>query len=487
MQILFGEYGFYSKFLLLIKEDRCRNGSNCRFEHVYPHLKPGTSSYIFRSENAAPPKWAEGKHLKRAELDRYLPIAKTAGFISTNLETEKPLWPLTCYGVKDFFPSLYNGDVSPEELRLWFYQARAVNAIPQYEQRQTELVNDINHKQKTALTNREGAVNEMRNRLVGKTGAKSIFDTTPINNTLPNNNASFGPFSNQNKNPFTSSTPAFGFQQNQPTNSGFGGTSATPTTSAFGSQVNASPFASSNNTPAVPSSFSGGGFAQNAPSHPQFGVSGFANQAPSSFGGFSNNQQPAFGQSLFGQPSPFQTQANSSVNTPKAFEQPKNPTSPSPFGTPNAPVFGQTAFQQPTNPVLQNTQVQNDAPSGFQDPNQGQSPSSIFGSFQNTNTAPSGFGTGGQNQQFGFAQAATDQGQGLTNSSFMNKPAGNNSFGFQQQSSAPSFPSASSTMHTNTKASEVPSNFPPEFIQQFQAAEFTLGKIPTVPPPPQMC
>ncbi|EPX72473.1 nuclear rim protein Amo1 [Schizosaccharomyces octosporus yFS286] len=467
------------KFFL---ENRCRNGTNCRFEHVYPHLKPGTNSYIFRSENAAPPKWADSKHLKRAELDRYLPIAKTAGFITTNLESEKPLWPLTCYSVKDFFPSLYSGDVSPEELRLWFYQARAANAIPQYEQRQTELLNDISHKQKTALTNREGAVNEMRNRLVGKTGVKSIFDTTPTNNTQSNNNASFGAFSNQNKNPFTSSTPAFGFQQNQPPNSGFGG-SAAPPTSVFGNQTSASPFSSNNNKPAVPNAFSSGGFSQNALNSPQFGVPGFATQTPSSFGGFSNNQQPAFGQSLFGQAS-FQTQANNSMNIPKTFEQPKNPPNPSPFGTSNAPVFGQTAFQQPTNPMLQNN-----VHSGFQNPNQAQSPSSIFGSFQSASAAPPSFSMGSQNQQFGFGQPTAEGGQGIGNNDSMNKPMGNSNFGFQQQPPAPSFPSASSAMPetTSTNVSDVPSDFPPEFIQQFQAPEFTLGKIPTVPPPRQFC
>lgn len=345
-------------------QNRCRYGTNCKNQHTVPSNGQNAFSKVnvFRPENGRPPIWVQ-RRLKRSDLDNLLPNRRMKD-INDDLKNAKPQWPFTGYSVVENLPSIYEGDVSPEELRWWAYQAKATNNMQAYEQRQKQLMDDVEAKAAAVKRSPAAAFDEMRNKLVGKTNYKSIFDKSTSNSTVtsnqfnkPTQNSPFNSFSNNNNS----------FNNNQQANDIFGA----PTTSAFTSQLNASPF--SQNTSS--NSFTGSNPVQNNPS--SFGSSSFgsATSGPSAFGGISqpNSSFVNSGQGIPNSSFSSFSQVASGFSQSQNVNDPSSifgPTVASGFGIQNQPqqsafqnlntqfslpnnsqpVFGHTSLTQPVNP-----------------------------------------------------------------------------------------------------------------------------------------
>lgn len=351
-----------------------------------------------------------------------------------------------------------------------------------------------------------------------------------------NTNASNGAFGNANTN---ASNGAFGSTNNTSTGGAFGssGFSSAPTTSnqqtsafgnsgfggsgfgssgfgsgttggAFGGQKPASGFGSSgfglsNGSSAFGSSSGAFGLQQtNATSNPSpFGSSATSNnaQAPSAFGssgfgssgfGASDQSKPSgFGSSGFGS-SGFGLSGfggSSNTSTQSAFGQSTN----SPFAKAPATGFGANGASAFGAQTSQAAPAQAPAQSAF-----GGSSASPFGSStlsnpfgQLSSTATQNTASPfGQTKPSGFGSSGFGSNNGSTPSAFGSAPTS----GFGTSNSTANANSTSQNPPPQTEGVGADTNsgmgkLAAEVVQAFSAAKFELGKVPDVPPPPQVC
>ncbi|KAK4497481.1 hypothetical protein PRZ48_011932 [Zasmidium cellare] len=389
-----------------------------------------------------------------------------------NHDGNRPLWPLSSYAPGKNAPrQLIEGplEISPEEMRVQCYLARANGKGDDYINQENQLINQSQQQAQTILNDLEAAKNYVIDG-VNHHPNRHDMEIKPTQNfpwvnkpSLPQQSQSqaspFGQpsaFGGGNTNTPTgfgqpsslgASKPGFGAPSNMGSGSGFGQSSTLGSGTAFGqtSQMGGSGgFGQASklggggtafgqaSTPASNTPFGGAqkptAFGQAQSSTPAFGQSGFGSGAKPGFG--APTQPTAFGQPAqaptpFGQPAqqsqaltPFGQAAQATPPTqPTAFGQPSQPSQPSAFG---GGQTGGTAFGQPS-------AFGAAKPSPFavaaQQQSQPQTGGTAFGQ-------PSSFGSSKPNP-FGAAQPANS-----TPFAASNKPPGASPFATAAQNSA---------------------------------------------------
>lgn len=447
-------------------------------------------------------------------------------------------WPLSSYGPFKEKPSLPNlEDQSFEEIRALCYEAKSGGTLQTILPQLSQQVADASYKM-SMLCDLNNVNNNMLNMLVNlyNSGESPANNQTALSGGNPfamssgvgggQSNSLFGNSNmTQPQNPFGSNI--FGTATATPSSNIFGGATSTSTNSFFGQS----------NTP-----FGGGG---NATTSVFGGQSAFGGSNPNSFGAssFGQTNSSPFSLSQIGQSaesnskpstifgtSQFQQTQNSIFGGPPAFgNQIVQPTKPSGlFGSTNttAPsMFGQSQNSTPSGLF---SQVNSNQPAGggnlfgssfSTQTQQPQQPQSLFGTIadnksifgQNANSNQSIFGTNQQqiNQSSNiFANAMSQQQANPQNIFGASQPQQEQPSFFSQSNSNPT---ASNIFQNQTKAPPIGGtifggnsgfgqpepvsqstyskleDLMPEDLEWFKANAFELGKIPTVPPPQELC
>ncbi|KAG8855815.1 hypothetical protein FRB91_001650 [Serendipita sp. 411] len=395
-------------------KDQCRFGQNCRNEHPVP--KP---------TGFGGPGWGSNN----APSGTSNTIAFTVESIQRDFApSDKPLWPLSSYGVAKGEPTFLTGlDISPEELR-----ARAVDRMRRgrsqsYTDYEASLIQSANMTFSKVTNDAQGAFEAAFQLSKSASGANSNPNPSlggsstfgQATGTTPNfGQPSFGqpkPFGAPTSSAFgQASTPAFG-------QSAFGSSTTKPTfgsstvSGGFGTLGSGTAFGVSNNSAfGNPSGF-GTSTSTGAPSGAGGGFSAFASK-PAGFG------QPAFGQSGFAAVAA----AASSGGTP-AYAQPEpgggfGASSSQPFGSSTtAQSFTGSAFTSSSHPASQGSGFSAFAgggPSAF-----GTTPGPVpnpFGQSGATGGAPgTSYNTPNASSAFGQQQSQNPlDPQGVTRSAF---------------------------------------------------------------------
>ncbi|XP_050083689.1 uncharacterized protein LOC126570173 [Anopheles aquasalis] len=372
-------------------------------------------------------------------------------------------WPLSCFGPfkdRNSIPNFIE-DQSFEEIRMMYLEAKMQNNIPAHQMQLAQMINDAKGKlQRLATMSRDilGTLVELYNQqepstkptaggnpfasigsfggTTGGTATSSIFGSAPSGGTFGGGGPATGG---------SIFGGAFAGQVPQSTGSIFGGSSAAPTANPFAAAPQQQPVAGG-------SIF---GMAQTT-QQPSNSVFGAPPVLGSGMGLFGNVQQPA----------------PATGNIFAAVAQPAAPT--------GASIFTQTPAQQ-TAPIFgqQQQQQQGDmfASVGFNSA-QPLSGGSLF------NPVP--FGSAPAPSPFGQPQAAVPT-NATAQSIFTPAPtAAPNPFGASVGGSvfggvAPAPGPQSATMYS--KLEEVPA----DSLAAFNADQFQLGRIPTMPPPKELC
>uniref|UniRef100_A0A182NP24 Nucleoporin NUP42 n=1 Tax=Anopheles dirus TaxID=7168 RepID=A0A182NP24_9DIPT len=393
-------------------------------------------------------------------------------------------WPLSCFGpFKERFciPNFID-DQSFEEIRMMYLEAKMQNNIPSHQMQLAQMINDAKNKMQCLTTMNRDILNTLV-ELYNQQESSAKPASAPHNpfSTIGTGSSS------------TSASSIFG-----------GATSGSAFGSGFGSTASAG--ASS-----VAGSIFGGGQSSSQPSGNIFGsVASTTNnifakpthQAPSGniFGMAQTTQQPS--NNVFGGPAVMGGGLFGSVQQPSQTTASlfggvaaTNPSSGGNlFASASSNAFGQSQQQQPTG----NTGFSgggnffNAAPAtgGFgsvaTQPQQQHQSSGLFNAvpFGNNAQPPTPFG------QFGSSmQAATNP---PSQSLFLPAPAaaspfgssmGAGGFGVQPaQTAVQAFAvSQSATMYSGMETVTA------EHLAAFNADQFQLGRIPTVPPPKELC
>lgn len=435
-------------------------------------------------------------------------------------------WPLSCFGPfkeKKNIPNFIE-DVSFEECRLNAYEAGKQNMLQSYAQQFNQQIQDA-----------QGKMNAILN--LNKDIVDVIISLYEDEQSAPKPSAFSGGNSFGAVAPTAPGGSVFGGATSVPSTGGsmfgsggtFGNNTAAPQGSVFGGALKqssfgqqpsifaaaqpaapANPFASAFGQTTAQANTGGSIFGKPAAT-PAFGGSAFSAQ-PSIFGQSNQSQQG----SIFGAQQPSQPQVNAFGTSPQqgsifgtATLQPSQPQS-SVFGTnaaqPQSSVFGTqpSAFgAQPTFGQVTTTPAPQLAASGgmFLQQQQQQQPafgSSPFGAQPAAPLQQQAF-----NQTSVFAQTAQQPPQ----PSAFSQPQQTGFFGQQQNTVASPFGIQAGQPHTLQQQPQInpftqqPQNagtlngteysrmedLSPEDLAAFQAYKFEEGKIPTVPPPKELC
>ncbi|KAJ8323967.1 hypothetical protein QVD99_008315 [Batrachochytrium dendrobatidis] len=413
----------------------CKFGSKCHNEHPMSNQAPSQFS-----KNNSP----NASHTSTLSNSTSYPLELKS--LKTDLQSEKPIWPLSVYGHAKHQVSIISGtDISQEEARLIFDDELKQNG---------NLAGYLN-KVNEACTNMQNQINQC---LSSPSAANEIFKQRT------RANQSTGSVSGNNSSLFGASR--FGSLPSQ-----------TQTQSSFGSGISTgnSFSALANSTKSIASS----PFSQSTSSQSVFGQSSFG-QAPTAgnsvFGQSSFGQAPAAGNSVFGQSSFGKTPAaGNSVFGQSSFGQ--QPTTSSVFGQSSfgqAPAAGNSVFGQP----FTNTQSSFNQPIFDQQPATGQP---VFGqSFAPSQSNPSNGSVFGQPQSTMNAFGGNQFEQSQNSIEPTTKPLA--SSGIFGQSTASMF---SDVVITPTGPTTETQNMDPQILSAFTNAAFEFGKIPEIEPPPQ--
>lgn len=362
------------------------------------------------------------------------------------------MWPFTCLSFEKDMPSLPGfEDVSPEEMRLEAYEALKGGNIQPYIQKVQGAFNQLNAQRQElknpSLTVKQTLISFIddcrRKKSSGTSGQVSLFSDSSTAGDFFGDSSGSGLFSGGNS---TTSSGLF----SQSASSGFGQTGGQ---SLFGQGATQS----------------GGLFGQNTAQSGLFGQTGSQSGSSSQTGLFGKSSaQSGIGQtgsqSLFGH---------------GAFAQGSQPRE----------TFGQSTFGQ----------AQAEQPSIFGQPIQqsGQTTRTIFGQ----PVSQTGLFGKPDNSPFSGASFSTPQPAGASsgNAFHTSTPLGQSSapvtnlFGKSVSAVPPGSGFGSPTSASQQPAGETTSVYTAmekltaEEIEQFKAPTFTLGKIPTKPPPRELC
>ncbi len=455
-------------------------------------------------------------------------------------------WMLSSYGPFKDKPSLPNfEDQSFEEIRSLCYDAKNKGnlqaLLPQLTQRNADAsykismlcdVNNVNNNLLTTLVSLYNSGESTGNTQSNSLGSGNPFAISSGVGGGSQTSSLFGANTAQ-QNPFGNSL----FSSNStPSSSIFGSGNGNTTSSIFGQQQQQNAFGSSGTSVFGGQSAFGGGVAANTNT---FGTSSFGqpatNASPFALSQIGQPTDAAKPTSIFGQ-----TQ-NSIFGAAPAFSNPIQPSKPSGlFGAPNTnSIFGQNQqtpaaasgglFGQSNN-TNQPTNTGNLFSSPFGSSVPQPQTQSIFGAVATENKSIFGqvasnqsmFGTNQQQQQ----QQQTNQSSNIFASALAQQQnPTQNVFGVQHQPEAPSQQSIFNQSNSNTTSGssifQNQANAPamggsifggggggfgqpaveqinqsayskledlkPEDLQWFQAENFMLLKIPTVPPPRELC
>lgn len=438
-------------------------------------------------------------------------------------------WMLSCYGPFKDKPSLPNfEDQSFEEIRSLCYEAKNNGNLQALLPQLSQQAADASYKI-SMLCDLNNVNNNLLNMLVNLYNSGESTASNPPSHSSGNpfaisssvsvggqSSSLFGNSStSQQQNPFGSSL--FGSTAATPSSSIFGGGGTSTTNTFFGQQ---STFGG-----AAPSVFGGqNAFSQSAPS--SFGSSTFgqASASPFSLGQIGQSTESSKPSSIFGA-SQFQQTQNSIFGAPPAFGNQIPPAKPSLFATAStnslfgqnqnptpSGLFGQPANNQPANGLFGSfgaTQPQPPSQSLFGSATENKS---IFGQSANTNQNVFVSNQQQQQQQMNqspniFANALSQQQNNSQNVfgvqhqqeqqsifSQSNSNTGGSSI-FQNQTSAPAMGGSIFGGNSGFGQSEQISqsaysrleDLRPEDLECFTAVAFIIGKIPTVPPPQELC
>lgn len=389
-------------------------------------------------------------------------------------------WPLSCFGPfkeHNCIPNFIE-DVSFEEVRMKYLEAKIQNNVPAHEIELTQMINDAKQKMQCLLN----PSREIMNVLIEIYNQQDDLSAP----TSQNSNV-FGGNTNNVGSIFGGTTGSF-------TGQAFGGSGAS--TNIFGSTQNQSNIFGTSNTSgnlggnifAKPTPAPGNGniFGQSTLTQPQsnsiFGGSAiFGGGGGNSMFNSVNQQQSTAGGSIFGGTSGVASTGN--IFTQQAQS-----------------VFGQTS--QNSNAFAGAAQpISNNAP--FAAP--ATTPANIFGTstfgtptVTQQQSVP--FSTFGQQSMSPFGQSMPAQSQQTSQNLFLPAPqvaqvaptpVSQSPFGGFQSSSVFGTPAVSNS--STVVVSQSPTlysrieNLTKEQLDAFKADRFELGKIPTVPPPRELC
>ncbi|KAL4231408.1 Nucleoporin-like protein 2 [Mactra antiquata] len=430
------------------QQGTCRYGDKCWYEHpsggnqgfrvtAQKQLfgkKSGGQNVTFRDsfgQNQNPYKWSaqdnQTKNTSAASTQKMSAsdvVKELASEISDAWEGGK-IWPFSCLAFEKDMPSLPGfNDISPEELRLEAYDAIKQGNTQAYTQKVETAFNQVN-TQRQELKNPNLTVKQ-----------KLISFIEDCRRNQSSGNAHVTLFSDSSSNTFGCSSGLFGAStSSQPSTGLFGASTSTQSNSGLfgstsGNQPNAGLFGKQPEQSGTQSVF-----GQTSSQASAFGQTGTQSLFGKSTFGQTEQSNNLFGQNSFGQaPSTGQTglfgQQSTSGSTfgqaaPSSSQQ-------SLFGSPVSSPFsdGNTGQATPSTPFGQST-IQ---------------PKSLFGSPATTVAA-----VAPTTSQIAPAQASSNQSD------------------------------QSSTLYTPLD------KISPQDLEQFKAPTFTLGSIPTTPPPKELC
>lgn len=115
------------------QQGNCRYGTNCRFEHATPQYAGSTVSPLLRQNvqhtpNVPPPRNTQSNNLFRGHIKKDASDIFNLMVQDINEAEKGGVWPLSCY---NFWPAISTGnvpgleDISPDELRHMQLQAQA--------------------------------------------------------------------------------------------------------------------------------------------------------------------------------------------------------------------------------------------------------------------------------------------------------------------------------------------------------------------------
>ncbi|SCU81758.1 LADA_0C00914g1_1 [Lachancea dasiensis] len=507
------------------QQGRCKKGNACNFAHVY------TGNNNNNGNTNANDSGGANRYQSFVNASN---LGKYANEVNDDLTgaSEFMFQPLSSsYGLgSPCAVNLITGrDFSPEEARFLFYQSQMHNSVPTYEVQMKARASDFEQSRKYILADTRKAARylQLATQKAHESGAAPSkgylehgLDLTGASyanagpnprtsnlfgaNTTPN---AFGQTMNSTKpGPFGSSN-AFG--------SGSANTFGSGSSGAFGSSTGAfgtPAFASSNTTTAFGQPTFGA--APNTATSPFGGSSAFGGKPPSTgfgpggstsfgspaasastsafgkptFGSSGGSNASAFGQPAFrtapsgSQTSPFgqggstsNTQTTSNAGAPSAFGQPTfgSTSTSSPFASIQG---GSSPFGSGTNPAVTGS---SSTPFGstFQKPVNNTNNGTPFG-------AASPFGSAG----FVPANAQNPQPNAQTmqhpfGSSISNNPIGTNTQPSSTSLGIPQKTTQSFIQGLPEESTLSESDLPKEVVDYFKADNFTIGKVPDIPPP----
>ncbi|CAI5740603.1 unnamed protein product [Peronospora destructor] len=481
----------------------CRNGNKCRFSHETFGNSDGNgckrNSGGFGSQLQSP----FGKNGNTLSTTQGVTMTESGRTLSIEELQHPPIWPLSGFAVFKGLPSIVTGDVSCEEARWEAYQEQKAsgNCI-----QSTQKFQALAAEQQTQ---RQRVIRLLENRQ----SAQKLFNGEPLSEVkgLGVKSATANPFGGGTaSNPFGVASSSFG---GTPTAANpFSGGAAASASSPFGTSITSSYCTTTFRSPSVVGTGTGAGFGDSAAANPFGGTAAtsasslFGNSTTPAFGGAATPSSSAFGGGVLATASPFGTGASVPTsafsgsgtgsgltavggNAAKAAASPfvgeAATLASSPFGgnatPPTPPPFGAPSVTAPFGGISGATSC----PNAF-----GDATSSINATAKPCGESSSGFV---QLTPSPFAAPSSSPFGASTVSTSATSAAG--WFGKSTTSSSSLFGGSSVLITAAPPPPPVPaiSSPPPDArddawnAEQFQQAEFSLGMVPTVPPPPQFC
>ncbi|XP_052771292.1 nucleoporin NUP42-like [Mya arenaria] len=450
----------------------CRYGDKCWNEHpsggnqgyqttaqrqLFGGGRKTNNQYQWRasdSQQAAPSAASTSSNNQLSPAD----IVRALSAEITSMWEAGKMWPFSCMGFEKDMPSLPGlTDISMEEMRHEAYDALKQGNIQPYVQKVECTLNEVLAKRQElknpGMSSKQTLIvfidDCRRKQASSSSGQVSLFSDSSGGGLFGSGKEGSGlfgqnPASSQAPGPFGASSSSIGG-----VGSSFGAGSSpfgagSSTFGSFGAAGNGGGQTAFGQAAAPPSGLfgaTGSGLQPSLPP-PAFGQA----ESQSLFGKTDQSSQPAFGQSAFGQT---QNTTSAGLFGKAGTETPQAPTN-SLFGKPVGSPFGGNAFGS-----TQTATTQQSA-NPFGSANLGQS--SGFGSTQPL-PAPSGFGASSQPSSTvgGAAPVTAAATSGATGQAMVD------------------------SLYTPIE------QLTDEEKQQFAAQTFTVGMIPTKPPPKEMC